>query len=269
MTAAPTRGGPTRRPAQDAAAGAATGIQVIARAADILRAVAAEPGGLSQAELAESLGLARTTVHRIVGALETEGWLRQSRTGARYRLGAEIARMAAAVHRDSLAIMHTGLAELSRALGETVDLSALDGTSIRFLDQVVAPNRLQAVSAVGEIFPLHACAPGKAILAALAAHGRTELFPARLPSLTPNTLTTPAALRKDLQRVRQDDVAYDREEHTEGICAVAAVIDPDAEVPMAISVPLPAQRFYGREDDLRAAILAARDDLRRRLDESD
>lgn len=255
--------------AEELASGAAGGIQVITRAADILRAIAREPGGLSQADLSEALGLARTTVHRIVGALESQGLVRQTRTGSRYRLGPEIARMAAAVNRDSLAILHEGLAELSRSLGETVDLSVLDGTHVRFLDQVIAPNRLQAVSAVGELFPLHACAPGKAILAALAASGRAEMIPARLSSLTAATLTTPAALRKDLQRIRQDGVAFDREEHTEGICAVAAVIDPEADAVMAVSVPMPAQRFYGREEELRQAVLAARDVIRERLDAGD
>ena len=90
MTRAPAHGS-----AAEEAPSAAGGIQVISRAADILRAVAREPGGMSQAELAENLGLARTTVHRIVSALEAEGFLRQPHTGARYRVGGEIARMAA------------------------------------------------------------------------------------------------------------------------------------------------------------------------------
>ncbi len=271
MTPAPARAAAAPPPRAGAEAttygAAANGIQVIARAADILRAVAREPGGASQAELAERLGLARTTVHRIVGALESEGLLRLARVGSRYRLGPEIVRMAAAVNRDSLATLHTALAELSRSLGETVDLSVLDGDSVRFLDQVVAPNRLQAVSAVGETFPLHSCAPGKAILDVLAQRGRTDLLPARAAALTANTLTTSAALRRELRQIRQAGVAYDREEHTEGICAVAVVIDPSADAPLAVSVPMPAQRFYGREAELRAAILDARTDLLARLDE--
>lgn len=264
-----TRGAAPGPAAEEMPAATAGGIQVISRAADILRAVAREPGGMSQAELAENLRLARTTVHRIVSALEAEGLLRQSHTGARYRIGGEIARMAGAVNRDVMAITHTALAELSRTLGETVDLSILDGTNVRFLDQVIAPNRLQAVSAVGELFPLHACAPGKAILATLMARGRAEIIPARLPSLTANTLTTQTSLRRNLQHVGQNDVAFDREEHTEGICATAAVIDPDADAPMALSVPMPAQRFYGREKELAAAVLTARDALRQHLGDLD
>jgi DNA-binding IclR family transcriptional regulator len=136
---------------------------------------------------------------------------------------------------------------------------------VTFLDQVVAPQRLQAVSAVGESFPLHSCAPGKAILAILPGPRLAAALPARLIALTPHTITTAGALRRELGRIREDGVAYDREEHTEGICAVGAVIDAADERPMAISVPLPAQRYHGREADLTAAVLAAATRLRAAL----
>jgi DNA-binding IclR family transcriptional regulator len=232
-----------------------SGIQVISRAAEILRALAQAPGGLTQAELSERLGLARTTVHRIVGALHEEGLVGASRTRGRYQLGPELARMAGAVRRDLLSSLHPLIEELSRELTETVDVSVLDGSRVTFLDQVVAPRRLQAVSSVGESFPLHSCAPGKAILALLTPQEVAALLPARLDALTPRTLTTAAALRTELARVRLDGVAFDREEHTTGICAASVVLDPSARMPMAVSLPMPAQRFYGREQELRAALL--------------
>jgi DNA-binding IclR family transcriptional regulator len=238
------------------------GIQVIARAAEILRTLQAAPGGLTQAELADRLGLARSTVHRILGALAEEGLVTGSRSRGRYRLGAEISRMADAVRRDLLGRVHPYLQDLSRELGETVDLSILDGERVTFLDQVVAPQRLQAVSAVGESFPLHTCAPGKAILALLPGPRLAAALPARLAALTPNTITGPGALRRELARIREEGVAHDREEHTEGICAVGAVIDAAEERPMAVSVPMPAQRYHGREAELTAALLAATTRLR-------
>jgi DNA-binding IclR family transcriptional regulator len=234
-----------------------SGIQVIARAAEMLRALQSSPGGLTQTDLAERLGLARSTVHRILGALEEEGLVASTRTRGAYRLGPEIARMADAIRREMLARVHPFLQQLSRELNETVDLSVLDGDRVTFLDQVVAPQRLRAVSAVGESFPLHACAPGKAMLAALAPGAVAAILPVRLPSLTPNTVTSHAALRAELDRVRDSGVGYDREEHTEGICAVGALIDATDPRPMAISVPMPSQRFHGREEDLAGALLAA------------
>jgi DNA-binding IclR family transcriptional regulator len=234
-----------------------SGIQVISRAAGILRVLQAHPGGLSQSEIGERVGIARSTVSRILNALEDEG-LVASRRGARgpYRLGPEIARMASTVRLGVVTDMHPYLTDLSRVLNETVDLSILDGDRANFIDQVVAPHRLQAVSAVGESFPLYCSANGKALLAALPDDQRAQAMPNRLVQLTPNTITDQARLRKDLDRIRAEGVAYDREEQTEGICAVGAVLRGVSDVLVAVSVPVPAQRFYGRETELAHALRA-------------
>ncbi|KQH79017.1 transcriptional regulator [Mycobacterium gordonae] len=244
------------------------GIQVIARAAEILRLLQSHPGGLNQAEICERVGMARSTVSRILNALEDEG-LVASRRGARgpYRLGPEIARMANTVRLGVVTDMHPFLTDLSRSLNETVDLSILDGDRADFIDQVVAPHRLQAVSAVGETFPLYCSANGKALLAALPPDQLAQAMPKRLVQLTPNTITDQAALRDELDRVRADGVAYDREEQTEGICAVGAVLHGVSDVLVAVSVPVPAQRFYGREAELAQVLRAwvAKVDTRSRV----
>jgi DNA-binding IclR family transcriptional regulator len=235
---------------------AAAGIQVIARAAEILRALQTAPGGLSQAELAGRLGLARTTVHRILGALEDEGLVAVSRSRGRYRLGPQIARLADSMRVDLISRVRPYLEQLSRELDETVDLSALDQGRITFLDQVVAPHLLRAVSAVGESFPPHSCAPGKAIMATLSPQALRAVLPGRLEPLTPNTITTLGALRRELKMVRDRGYAVDLEEHTEGICAVGAVVATGEGRPMAISVPMPVQRFARRERELADALVA-------------
>jgi DNA-binding IclR family transcriptional regulator len=151
--------------------------------------------------------------------------------------------------------IHPFMEELSRELEETVDLSILDGDRATFVDQVVSPHRLRAISAVGESFPLHCCANGKALLANLPPERERQALPSRLARLTPNTITTPAALRKELERVRAEGVAFDREEQTEGICAVGAVLKGVSDEMVAVSVPVPAQRFYRRESELAQALL--------------
>ncbi|CPR07473.1 transcriptional regulator [Mycobacterium bohemicum DSM 44277] len=231
------------------------GIQVIARAAEILRLLQAHPGGLSQAEIGERTGMARSTVSRILGALDDEGLVASRGARGPYRLGPEIARMAATVRLGVVIDVHPFMEELSRELEETVDLSVLDGDRVTFVDQVVSPHRLRAISAVGESFPLHCCANGKALLASLSPEQQAKALPSRLARLTPNTITTPAALRKELDRVRAEGIAYDREEQTEGICAVSAVL-PVGDQIVAVSVPVPAQRFYRREAELAEALLA-------------
>lgn len=127
------------------------GIQVIARAAELLRVLQAHPGGLSQAEIGERVGMARSTVSRILNALEDEGLVASRRARGPYRLGPEITRMATTVRLGVVTEMHPFLTELSRELDETVDLSILDGDRADVVDQVVPPQRLRAVSAVGEL----------------------------------------------------------------------------------------------------------------------
>ena len=61
--------------------------------------------------------------------------------------------------------------------------------------------------------------------------------------------------------MRHDGIAFDREEHTPGICAVGtAVAAPDGAV-AAITVPLPAQRFHGNEQLLASALARVRDSI--------
>jgi DNA-binding IclR family transcriptional regulator len=228
------------------------GIQVIARAADILRALRPAPGGLSQAEVAEQVGLARSTIHRLLNALEDEGLVESGGTRGRYRLGPEIGRLADIARRGVISGIHPLLEELSRELNETADLSVLDRDRATFMDQIVTPHRLLAVSSVGESFPLHCTANGKAFLADMPPQDLARTLAGRLVALTPRTITDPAALARELERVREEGIAYDREEHAQGICAVGILLRGLA---VAVSVPLPAQRFYGRETELRDALL--------------
>ncbi|KZS52698.1 transcriptional regulator [Mycobacterium kansasii] len=232
------------------------GIQVIARAAEILRVLQAHPGGLSQVEIGERVAMARSTVSRILNALEDEGLVASRGARGPYRLGPEIARMASTVRLSVVADLHPFLTQLSRELDETVDLSILDGDRADFIDQVVPLRRLRAVSAVGESFPLYCCANGKALLASLPPERQAQALPSRLMPLTANTITDRAALREELAQIGRDGIAYDREEQTDGICAVGTVLHGVTDQLVAVSVPVPAQRFYGREEELARALRA-------------
>lgn len=232
------------------------GVQSIARAAAVLRALAAAPEGLSLTELAAAVELPKSTAHRIVAALAEEGLVSHGR-GDAIRLGAAAAQLGAASREALAERLRPLLLRLRRELDETVDLAVLDGAYVRFVDQVPAPRRLRATSAVGELFPLHCTANGKALLAALPERRALELLPEQLPRLTPQTETSRQALLEELAAIRRAGVALDREEHTEGICAVGAVVS-DADGPAAaISVPVPAPRFDGNEMKLAAAVTRA------------
>jgi DNA-binding IclR family transcriptional regulator len=240
-------------------------VQVIARAAQIMRALDGEPNGLSLSQLSERIGLPRSTVHRVVSALAAEGLLAAASPNGRVRLGPELARLALASRRELRLELRPYLQRLFDTLNETVDCAVLDGDHVRFIDQIAAPHRLRAVSSVGATFPLHCTANGKALLAELSPEEAARVLPTRLRRLTPATITSRAALMAEVDEARETKVAFDREEHTTGISAAGiAVRDPFGAL-AAISVPMPTQRFDGRESEIADALTAARQDILRGL----
>ncbi len=141
---------------------------MIARAATILRALENQASGLSLGQIAQRVGLARSTVQRIVAALEAEKFVIAASPTGRVRLGPTIQRLAMSVGADFVSAARPFLVKLSQELNETVDLATIRNDHLVFVDQVIGPQRLRAVSAVGEAFPLHCTANGKAYLAELA-----------------------------------------------------------------------------------------------------
>jgi DNA-binding IclR family transcriptional regulator len=231
------------------------GIQVIQRASAILDALREAQSSLSLGQLARETGLARSTVQRIVEALQDVGWVTPPWPNGGVLLGPRLTELAAAGGRPAqLAILHPHLERLSAGLNETVDLSIRSLDRALFVDQVTAPQRLRAVSAVGETFPLHSSANGKAMLATLPDPLIESLIGTSFPALTDRTITTIPALLEQVAEIRATGVSYDREEHTMGICAAGRVVPtPDGGF-AAVSIPLPAQRFYGNERHLAEAL---------------
>jgi DNA-binding IclR family transcriptional regulator len=234
------------------------GIQVISRAAQVLRALDGETDGLSLSQLAERVDLPRSTVHRLTKALAGEGLVAAASPNGRVRLGPELTRLAIGARRDIRNELHPFMEQLFERLDETVDCAILDGDHLRFVDQIAAPHRLRAVSAVGAVFPLHCTANGKAILAALPPKAVREVLPGRLERFTENTITKLADLARELDAIRETGVAFDREEHTHGICAGGIAMSDAFGQLAALSVPMPAQRFRGRESEIARELAAIR-----------
>src|SRR5690606_28945727 len=112
-------------------------IQVIARAASIMRALEDEESGLSLGQIAQRVKLARSTVQRIVASLEAEKLLIAASPQGRVRLGPTILRLAASVRNDVVQMARPFINRLSEELSETVDLSILRNDHLVFIDQVI------------------------------------------------------------------------------------------------------------------------------------
>ena len=233
-------------------------VQVIARAAAILRALENENAGLSLGQIAQRVNLARSTVQRIVSALETEKLVIAATPNGRVRLGPTIMRLAASVRSDFIALARPFLERLSEELHETVDLSTVKKDHLVFIDQVIGSQRLRTVSAVGETFPLYCTANGKAYLAQLSEAAIEALIGRVYEARTPKTLQRLDALLTDLKTARRTGIAYDREEHTLGICAIGVAMRDTLGNAVAISVPVPTQRFPDRHALIAERLLATK-----------
>lgn len=237
-----------------------TGVQVIARAAEILRVLGTSDRGMSLSALAEATGLARSTTHRIVTALAAENLVAWEPQLGIVELGLGLVSLALSRRRRLRDLVRPYLEGLSRRVDETVDLVVLRDNTVLFVDQVIA-RQILVVSALGEVLPAHCTAGGKSLLAALPPEEVERLLPQKLAAFTRNTITDRAALLRELADIRASRVAFDREEHMVGVSAVGAVIrNAWAEV-AAVTIPVPSQRFAGREDELAAALLETCDQL--------
>lgn len=232
-------------------------IQVIGRAAEILRAIRNEPSGLSLGQIAERVDLAKSTVQRIVNALGHEGFLILGSGNASIRLGPELQSFADAARVDVAELAHPHLKALSKETGETVDLAMLRRDHLIFIDQVVGSHRLRTVSAVGERFPLHCTANGKATLALMSDADIRKLLPRSLERFTPETEQSLEDLLKQLKSIRRAGIAYDRQEHSEGISALgSAFVEPTGAI-YSISIPMPNLRFLQGTQEIASRLLAA------------
>jgi len=171
------------------------------------------------------------------------------------------------VRSDFIAAARPFLERLSAELQETVDLAVVKKDHLVFIDQVIGPQRLRTVSAVGETFPLHCTANGKAYLAQLSEAGVEKLIGRTFEPRTPNTITCIEALIEELAKVRANNgIAIDREEHSLGICAAGVSLRDPLGNSVAISVPVPSQRFVDQQATIVARLLATKHAMETSMD---
>lgn len=239
------------------------GVQVIARAAAILRVLKDRRSGLSLGQIATAVDLPRSTVQRIITALARERLVVSGPNGIGVRLGPELGALGRAVDTDVVERCHTILSEVSQSTGETTDLAVLRGGEMIFLDQVPGRHRLTTVSSKGEAFPLTVTANGRACLALMPEDQARKLITREWAA--GGTDGKVDDLIEMLADIRAQGLAYDLDEHTPGISAAGFAFQDSGGNYHAISVPAPSMRFRENltmiEDALRRAQTRIDEDL--------
>lgn len=242
---------------------------VLERQLRILELLAQHPAGIAFGELHRSLGLPKASLHRLLsglfhaGCLDAEPPLNDSddtTASARrtYWLGSRMRNLlATAVSPDRMATLSQGiLHELVDRFHETAFLSMLRGTRIESIMMATPPKDSYGYVNPGHVMPPQAAASAKAILAFQNEELLRQIYTAPIPALTPKTLTTQAALDKELANVRRTGIAWCREEIDLGLVAVAAPI-PMSQLGVIFSVSLvgPSERMKQHDEAAMAQAL--------------
>jgi DNA-binding IclR family transcriptional regulator len=223
------------------------GTQAVVRAVRLLKALGGPgPGDLTLADLVRAVGLNKTTAYRLLTALEAEGLVQRGPGGEGYRLGPELLALGSrALGASDLRHAARGeLFALAQATRETASLEVLVGAHALILDEVVGSHLIGTTPSVGTRWPAHATATGKVLLADLAEEQLALILAEPLAALTSRTLNDPAALRRELLRVKERGFATNVEELEPGYMAVAVPVRAQGgRVAAALSIGGPRLRL--------------------------
>lgn len=232
------------------------------RSLRLLARLAAEGRALSLAELASELSLPKATAHRVCAQLLETGFITRDVNQRDFVVGPALRTLAFDTlnHGALRGLRHEVLADLVTDVGETCNLTTLDGAAVLYLDRVEAAWPWRLTLAVGEHVPLHCTASGKLFLALMPVERRETLITQlRLKRMTDSTLTSKSALRAECAAIAKAGYSLDREEFVAGLIALAVPVhNADGEVRAAMAVHAPMarlslQQLLGKLASLQAA----------------
>ena len=244
-------------------------IAALDRALDVLEALADAAGPVGVTELARRIGATKSAAYRILANLERRGYVGKDAATARYSLGTRLAylgqRSLGAF--DLRQVARPVLDELYRGFHETVNLGVLEGDEVVYIDMIESHHGLRMAARVGARDTVHSTALGKAMLAFLPSEAIDRRLQRPLPRRTAHTITDPALLRAELDRVRTRGVAEDHAENELGArCVAAPIFDHGGSVIAASSVSSPASRLDdARAAEVATAVQAAAQEITRRV----
>jgi len=218
----------------------------VATAMLLLKCFTDEHYELGIAALAQRLGLAKSTVHRLASTLLDAGMLDQNRENGKYRLGLLVFELGSLARRkmDIYNEAKIFLRDLRARTGESVNLAILRDESLIYLNSLESPSAIRIRSHMGMRLPAHCAAEGKVLLAFGAPEDAGRVIARGLAMQTPNTITDPAAFRAELKLVKGRGYATDHEESEPGVRSIAVpVFGADQHIVAAIGVAGPVQRL--------------------------
>ncbi len=243
-------------------------VRAVDRALEILLIFTQEKPVLSLTEIAEEVGMSKSTVHRLLATLESKRFLIRTAATGKYHLGFRFLEMASQVMGDvkqQWALPY--LTRLAEEFEETVDLAVMDGDHVIYLQVVESHQRVKIAAAIGQRLPAYCTATGKAFLAYLPDEQVQLILSNGLTRYTENTHIKPAEFYKELKETRKRGFAISKQEYERDINAVSApILGADGVPLLAIAIAGPSFRLsQERMLELGRAIQSVNETIKREV----
>jgi IclR family acetate operon transcriptional repressor len=230
----------------------------------------AEQKAISVSEASRSIGVAPSTAHRLLSMLQYYDFVCQNPATRLYEAGPTLINMGLSVVRDMdiRRIARPFMEELRSEVGETIQLTILQGKNVLFIETIESFQALRVGNRTGISLPAHCTAAGKVLLAELSLERLMQLFPdEQLVGLTPRSLTSREALVQELAQVRACGYATNFEESEPDVSAVAAAIhDRLSRLQASLTVSAPSTRLpRDRVEEIAAATIRTAAEIGKRL----
>lgn len=243
-------------------------VTAIERAADVLALFANSGPTLGVTEIAQTLGLSKTVVYRVLSSFRAKGFVDFDEQTRRYSMGPMVLTLGLTYldRIDVRDLAREAMKRLSDQTNETATLSVRSGWTRVYIEQVTPTRDIKMVVPLGRPFPLHAGGSSKALLAFLTREEQETYLEMPLLRLTPLTVIDPDQLRKELAAVRQRGYAVTMGERQSGAGAVAAPVFGLDNRPVAtMSICGPIERFRDEVDGSAELLLEATTSISRRM----
>lgn len=222
-------------------------IQSLEKGLDLLFLFTEEKPLLTIEEISSSGGLPKSTCYRFLSTFKKKNLVDLDGTSGKYKLGVRLLKLASVIH-HSMSIAQIALPylqKLSAVSGETAQLVVLTQNEGVCVERVESTETLRVMPDRGATIHLHSGASGKVIMAFLPEEERSRIIQEKgLKRFTPNTITRPAALNRDLEEIRKRGYALSDQEIYMGVEAVVApIFDHRGRVTASVCVAGPRERF--------------------------
>jgi DNA-binding IclR family transcriptional regulator len=221
-------------------------VKSLAKALSVLECFSVDKPELGISEISRMLGLQKSTVYNILSTFQRCGYLIKNPENSKYALGLKVLHLAYIVssHHGLRDMFLPYLTRIARETKEVCYFGILDEREVLYIEAAYPSMQQQTRNILGERAPLYCTGLGKAMLAHLPPEEMEAVLAAPKRAFTGCTLTDAAALRQQMEEVRQNGYAVDNMEHEFGIrCVAVPVFSTSGQVIAAVSVSGPSPRF--------------------------